>query len=102
MIIGATMTTNFNLRLDKNLKAQSFSVIESFGMTPSQFMRLVLKQVADTGSLPLSFEKRTGAIIPNEQTAQAIRQGRLDYQAGVLDKFEPDHAITAIQELARG
>lgn len=78
------MNTNFNLRLDESLKNQAFGVIESFGMTPSQFMRLVLKQVADTGSLPLSFEKRTGAIIPNELTAQAIRQGRLDYRAGVF------------------
>lgn len=96
------MTTNFNLRLDENLKAQSFSVIESFGMTPSQFMRLVLKQVADTGSLPLSFEKRTTAITPNELTAQAIRQGRADYQAGVLEKFEADDVIDKLQELARG
>lgn len=95
------MTTNFNLRLDDDLKNQSFGVIESFGMTPSQFMRLVLKQVADTGSLPLSFEKRTKAIIPNEFTAQAIRQGRLDYQAGVLDRFEPENAIQAIQGLSR-
>lgn len=97
------MTTNFNLRLDENLKAQSFSVIESFGLTPSQFMRLILKQVADTGSLPLSFEKRSNhVLIPNDFTAQAIRQGRLDYQAGVLDKFEPENAIEAIQELSRG
>lgn len=94
------MASNFNLRLDETLKAQSFSVIESFGLTPSQFMRLVLKQVADTGSLPLSFEKRTQAIIPNDLTAQAIRQGRLDYQAGVLEKFQADDALNAIQELA--
>lgn len=76
------MNTNFNLRLNEQLKAQSFGVIESFGLTPSQFMRLILKQVADTGSLPLSFERRTSAIIPNDLTAQEIRQGRLDYQAG--------------------
>ena len=96
------MNTNFNLRLDEQLKAQSFGVIESFGLTPSQFMRLILKQVADTGSLPLSFEKRTRAIIPNDLTAQEIRQGRLDYQAGVLDRFEPENALRAIQELSRG
>ncbi len=96
------MNTNFNLRLDETLKAQSFGVIESFGLTPSQFMRLILKQVADTGSLPLSFERRTGAVVPNELTAQAIRQGRLDYQAGVLDRFEPTDAIEAIQALSRG
>lgn len=96
------MTTNFNLRLDEDLKAQAFSVIEGFGMTPSQFMRLVLKQVADTGSLPLSFEKRATAVIPNEFTAQAIRQGRLDYQAGALDKFDANDAIEAIQGFSRG
>lgn len=104
MTIGASMTTNFNLRLDKELKTQSFEVIESFGMTPSQFIRLVLKQVADTGSLPLSFEKRTHtqAIIPNEETAQAIRQARQDYKDGKLERFTADEAIGAIQELARG
>lgn len=96
------MTTNFNLRLDEQLKSQSFRVIEGFGMTPSQFMRLVLKQVADTGSLPLSFEKRTTAVIPNEFTAQAIRQGRLDYELGKLDKLAPDEAIQALQGIARG
>lgn len=96
------MNTNFNLRLNEQLKAQSFGVIESFGLTPSQFMRLILKQVADTGSLPLSFERRTSAIIPNDLTAQEIRQGRLDYQAGVLDRFEPENALRAIQELSRG
>lgn len=96
------MNTNFNLRLDEQLKTQSFGVIESFGLTPSQFMRLILKQVADTGSLPLSFERRTSAIIPNDLTAQEIRQGRLDYQAGVLDRFEPENALRAIQELSRG
>lgn len=95
------MNTNFNLRLDENLKSQAFEVIESFGMTPSQFMRLILKQVADTGSLPLSFERRAGAVIPNEFTAQAIRQGRADYKAGKLDKFEPENAIEALQELSR-
>lgn len=71
-------------------------------MTPSQFIRLVLNQVADTGSLPLSFEKKTGAVIPNEFTAQAIRQGRLDYQAEVLDRLESENALQAIQELSRG
>lgn len=98
------MSTNFNLRLDEQLKAQSFGVIESFGMTPSQFMRLVLKQVADTGSLPLSFEKRvqTQAIEPNEFTALAITQGREDYRAGKLDRFAPDEAVNALQELSRG
>lgn len=94
------MSTNFNLRLDEQLKQQSFSVIEGFGMTPSQFMRLILKQVADTGSLPLSFEKRT--ITPNEFTAQAIQQGRSDYQAGNLTGYQADELTNALVENEHG
>ncbi len=97
------MATNFNLRLDEQLKAQSFSVIKDFGLTPSQFMRLILKQVADTGSLPLSFEKRPQqAIIPNTETAEAIRQGRADYLAGKLVGYDADDAVQALQDIAHG
>lgn len=83
------MATNFNLRLDDQLKAQSFGVIESFGMTPSQFMRLILKQVVDTGSLPLSFERRER--VPTDKLLQAIAEverGELvTYGDGSLDDF---------------
>lgn len=66
------MTTNFNLRLDDQLKEQSFDVIKSFGLSPSQFMRMVLKQVADTGSLPLSLEKREK--LPTDKLLSAIAE----------------------------
>lgn len=94
------MNSNFNLRLDEQLKADAFGVIESFGMTPSQFMRLVLKQVADTGSLPLSFEKRQKSSMPNELTIEAIKQGRADHQAGQLERLSADTALATIRELA--
>ncbi|WP_031274764.1 MULTISPECIES: type II toxin-antitoxin system RelB/DinJ family antitoxin [Pelistega] len=75
------MSTNFNLRLDDQLKNKSFSVIESFGLTPSQFIRLVLKQVADTESLPLSFEKRRDTLSKNGEkllleAIEDVKQGR--------------------------
>ena len=41
-------TTNYNIRLDQDLKDRSFSVLESYGLTPSQAIRLFLNQVADT------------------------------------------------------
>lgn len=99
------MTTNFNLRLDESLKAQSFGVIESFGMTPSQFMRLVLKQVADTGSLPLSFERRAGV---ETRTLSPKAQARLcqteqEFANGEFECFDSlDELNKAIAEMARG
>ena len=47
-------TTNYNIRLDQDLKDRSFSVLESYGLTPSQAIRLFLNQVADTNAVPLS------------------------------------------------
>lgn len=49
-------TTNYNVRLDQDLKDRAFSVIESYGLTPSQAIRLFLNQVADTNTVPLSFD----------------------------------------------
>ncbi len=97
------MNTNFNLRLDEELKAQSFSVIEGFGMTPSQFMRLILKQVADTGSLPLSFKKRdthtlsaNGNALLSESVQQAFENGDYTSYASL------DELNQAMAEIANG
>lgn len=75
------MSSNFNLRLDDQLKSESFRVIESFGLTPSQFIRLILKQVADTESLPLSFDKRGDSLSKNGEkllleAIEDVKQGR--------------------------
>ena len=49
-------TTNYNIRLDKELKDKAFSVLEGYGLTPSQAIKLFLHQVAETNSVPLSFD----------------------------------------------
>lgn len=49
-------TTNYNIRLDQELKEKAFSVFESYGLTPSQAIKLFLTQVAETNSIPLSFD----------------------------------------------
>jgi len=41
-------TSNFNIRLDDDLKARAFAVIERFGLTPTQAMRMFLTQLAAT------------------------------------------------------
>lgn len=48
-------TTNYNVRLDKDLKDRAFSVLESYGITPSQAIRIFLNQIANTNTVPLSF-----------------------------------------------
>ena len=49
-------TTNYNIRLDQELKERAFSVLESYGLTPSQAIKLFLNQVAETNTVPLSFD----------------------------------------------
>ena len=44
-------TSNFNIRLDDDLKARAFAVIERFGLTPTQAMRMFLTQIAETDSV---------------------------------------------------
>lgn len=48
-------TANYNIRLDQELKERAFSVLESYGLTPSQAIKLFLHQVAKTNTVPLSF-----------------------------------------------
>lgn len=49
-------TTNYNIRLDQALKEKAFSVFESYGLTPSQAIKLFLTQVAETNTVPLLFD----------------------------------------------
>lgn len=64
-----------NIRLDDELKAQSFAVIERFGMTPSQAIKLFLTQIANTDTIPLSFDykKNEPAIFDIDRMKQAIQ-----------------------------
>lgn len=52
-------TTNYNIRLDQELKDKAFTVFESYGLTPSQAIKLFLNQVAETNTVPLSFDYQT-------------------------------------------
>lgn len=87
------MNSQFSLKLDDKLKKQSFAVIESFGLTPSQAIRLILKQIADTGSLPISFEAR------NQMTPEAearLRQSIKEFKEG---DFEICHNLDELNQM---
>ena len=65
-------TTNYNIRLDQELRDDAFAVFESYGLTPSQAIKLFLTQVAQTNSVPLSFEYQA---ISNLNTLPKVSDG---------------------------
>ena len=68
-------SVNFNIRVDESLKEQSFPIIESYGLTPAQAVKLFLRQIADTKVIPLSFQYKAEHL-PNHLTQQAIGEVR--------------------------
>ncbi|AMN69049.1 type II toxin-antitoxin system RelB/DinJ family antitoxin [Psychrobacter sp. P11G5] len=62
-------TTNYNIRLDQELRDRAFSVFESYGLTPSQAIKLFLNQVAETNTVPLSFNYHSK---PSNGALQAV------------------------------
>ena len=67
-------TTNYNIRIEQELRDRAFSVFERYGLAPSQAIKLFLSQVADTQTIPLSFNHHAGRRenIPNAVTRQAM------------------------------
>lgn len=65
-------TTNFSLRLEKDLRDRAFSVFERYGLSASQAFKLFLNQVAETNTIPLSFDYQAKAA--NAVTEQAIAE----------------------------
>ena len=48
--------TNFNMRLDNELRGRAYPILEQYGLTPSQAVRMFFNQIAQTGKVPLSFD----------------------------------------------
>lgn len=59
--------TNYNIRLDQELKENAFAVFESYGLTPSQAIKLFLTQVAQTNQVPLSFEYQKVSAVSQDE-----------------------------------
>ena len=64
-------TTNYNIRLDQELKDKAFSVLEGYGLTPSQAIKLFLHQVAETNSIPLAFDYH---VNPNNSLIKTVAE----------------------------
>lgn len=71
-------TTNYNIRIDEDLRNRAFSVFESYGLSPAQAIKLFLNQVADTRTVPLSFTYHAHDL-PNEKTRQSLIDARNEF-----------------------
>nr|WP_314488252.1 type II toxin-antitoxin system RelB/DinJ family antitoxin [uncultured Kingella sp.] len=92
---------NFNIRMDESLKERAFPIIESYGLTPAQAVKLFFNQIANTRSIPLSFNHEDR--VPNEATRQAMleavaRRASSDMGKGYTDLNEMMRDIQEWQE----
>lgn len=49
-------TSNLNIRLDDTLRSQATEVLASYGLSPTQAIKLFFSQVVATKTVPLSFD----------------------------------------------
>ena len=92
-------TTNFNLRLEQDLRDRAFPVFERYGLSASQAFKLFLTQVAETNKIPLSFDYADAENVPNSVTKKALNEAknRTDFS----DAYEtPEEFMKAMQELS--
>ena len=62
-----TQSTMYQFRLDANEKRQAFEVFDELGIKPAQAIRLFLRQVTATKSIPFD------VAIPNATTQRAMQ-----------------------------
>lgn len=95
-----TMSTiNFNIRMDESLKERAFPIIESYGLTPAQAVKLFFNQIAITQTIPLSFEHNANRI-PNATTRRAIEAAEAEFASAERYKTV-EEAILAMQKMAQ-
>lgn len=94
--------TNFNMRLDNNLRGRAYPVLEQYGLTPSQAVRMFFNQIAQTGKVPLSFDWADNQVLTPKAVAQ-LRQTKQEFANGEFERFEGlDELNQAMAEIARG
>ena len=67
-------TTNFNVRLDENLRAEATQILASYGLSPTQAIKLFFNQVVATHKIPLSFDYQSIEKQPTAKLLNAISE----------------------------
>ncbi|OOR99299.1 addiction module antitoxin [Haemophilus paracuniculus] len=79
--------TNFNMRLDDNLRGRAYPILEQYGLTPSQAVRMFFNQIAQTGKIPLSFDwVEVSNLTPKAQAR--LRQTEQEFANGDYTCYE--------------
>lgn len=85
-------TSNLNIRIDDDLKHQAKAILDGYGITPSQAVKMLFLELVATRKFPLSLSYQADHA-PNAKTILAIRE--LDGGGGTLyanlDEFLAEH-----------
>lgn len=93
--------TNFNMRLDDNLRHRAWPVLEQYGLTPSQAVKMFFNQIAQTGKIPLSFDWADNRVLTARAQARLQQRAR-EFAAGEFERFDNlDELNQAMAEISR-
>ena len=87
-------TTNYNIRIEQELRDRAFSVFERYGLAPSQAIKLFLNQVADT------HHAGRRENIPNAVTRQALEEARAEQEHPTAPRYTLEEAMQVMREIA--
>ena len=86
----------YQIRLSDTEKSEAFNVLQELGMTPAQAIRLFLKQVVETRSIPFSIVQSSDHQL--EQKAR-LRQQLETTTGKTLDRFDTrEEALIALNQ----
>ncbi len=94
-------TSNLNIRIDNELRSQATQIFESYGLSPSQAIKLFFNQVVVTHKIPLNFEYQQ-----QENTLTPLAEARLKQSAQEIENGEytdyhsVDELLQGITEIA--
>ncbi|WP_159991688.1 type II toxin-antitoxin system RelB/DinJ family antitoxin [Pelistega ratti] len=85
-------TSNLNIRIDDNLKKQAKIILDGYGISPSQAVKMLFLELVATRKFPLNLSYQA-EYEPNLKTISAMRE--LDNGEGVsyvnLTEFLAEH-----------
>lgn len=92
---------SYNMRIDQELRDKAFPVLDSYGLTPSQAFKLFLKQVANTNTVPLSFDYQQGHTLSPNGEALLLESIAALKNGEYVRYHTVDEALTGLLELAK-
>lgn len=63
---------------------------------------VLVEKIKKRAKAILSLDYQANDVVLGAERLKAIEQGRADYRAGKLERLEPENALQALQEMARG